>query len=275
MASKLEAGYAASTVQHLYVVLHDALDGAVRLGLVTGNVADMVKAPRVKRHEFAIYSEAQARQLLDAAAGDRLEAVLVLALTTGMREGELDTLQWRDVDLDGGTLRVRRTLQRTAEGYRWDDVKTAHSRRRIALPEVAIAALRRRRVRQAEERLQLGEAWQDLDFVFTDAIGNRLSRDHFDTDRWYGSVVKRAGLPMIRFHDLRHTAATLLLERGVNPKMVSEMLGHSSVAVTLSLYGHVTPHMQHEAAATMERALGSNRGSKRENGASGREEVGQ
>ncbi len=99
LASKLEAGYAPSTVEHMFVVLHDALDDAVRLGLVPRNVADMVKAPRVKRHEFAIYSEEQARRLLDAVAGHRLDALLVLALTTGMREGELDTLQWRDVDL--------------------------------------------------------------------------------------------------------------------------------------------------------------------------------
>jgi integrase len=177
-----------------------------------------------------------------------------------MRAGELDTLQWRDVDLDGGSLQVRRTLQRTAEGPRWDDAKTAHSRRRIALPELAIAALRSHRVRQAQEQVQLGEAWRDHDFVFTDAAGGRLSIYYFDTGGWFGKVVKRAGLPMIRFHDLRHTAATLLLEQGVNPKVVSEMLGHKSVAVTLALYGHVTPHMQREAAATMERTLGRPKG---------------
>jgi integrase len=225
---------------------------------VGGSAANIVATahPRVKRREFAIYSEEQARRLLDAVAGHRLEALLVLALTTGMREGELDTLQWRDVDLEGGSLQVRRTLQRTAEGYRWDDTKTAHSRRRIALPALAIAALRRHRARQAQERLRLGPAWQDNDLVFTEAGGGRLSLYYFYTNGWYGSVVKRAGLPTTRFRDLRHTAATLLLERGVNPKVVSEMLGHSSVAVTLTLYGHVTPHMQHEAAATMERTLG-------------------
>lgn len=266
LASELDKGYALATVSHLYVVLHDALDDAMRLGLVPRNVADMVKGPRVLRHEYAIYSEEQARQLLDTVAGHRLEALLVLALTTGMREGELDTLQWRDVNLNGGSLWVRRTLQRTDEGWRWNDAKTAHSRRRIALPELAIAALRRHRARQAQERLQVGEAWQDQDFVFTDALGGRLSCNWFSTHprRWYGSAVRRAGLPVIRFHDLRHTAATLLLARGVNPKVVSEMLGHSSVAVTLTLYGHVTPHMQQEAAATMEQALGGSTGQRKQ-----------
>jgi integrase len=151
-------------------------------------------------------------------------------------------------------------LQRTAGGPRWDDAKTAHSRRSIALTDIAIAALRRHLARQAEERSQLGKAWQDHDFVFPNEVGNRLPSDLFSTNHWYGSVVQRAGLPIIRFHDLRHTAATLLLERGGNPKVVSEMLGHASVAVTLTLYGHVTPHMQREAAATMERALGSAKG---------------
>jgi integrase len=185
--------------------------------------------------------------------------VIVLALATGMRAGELDTLQWKDINLESGSLQVRRTLQWTADGLRWDNAKTDHSRRRIALPDLAVEALRRHRARQEAERAQLGEAWRDHDVAFTDTSGERLAREHFRTDRWYGSVVKRAGLPMIRFHDLRHTAATLLLERGVNPKAVSEMLGHSSVAVTLTLYGHVTPHMQQEAVATMERTLGGRR----------------
>lgn len=255
LAKELEAGNAPSSVRQLHAVLHDALDDALQLGLVSRNVADLVKPPRRQRHEYAIYSEDQARRLLETVAGDRLEALLVLVLTTGMRGGELDTLKWRDVELEGGSLQVQRTLQRTAEGFRWENAKTSHSRRRIALTEMAIAALRKHLVRQTQERQQLGEAWHDHDFVFTNAIGDRLPRTYFDIHHWYGAKLKEAGLPIIRFHDLRHTAATLLLARGVNPKVVSEMLGHSSVAITLTLYGHVTPHMQQEAANTMDQML--------------------
>lgn len=255
--SKLDQGYASSSVQHIHVALHDALNDAVRLGLIVRNVADMVKPPRIIKHEMAILSEEQARTLLATVAGDRLEALIVLALATGMREGELIALRWGDVDLDDASLQVRRTLQCTAEGYRWEDAKTTHSRRRIALPATVVEALRRHRLHQLEERLLVGEAWEDLDLVFSNQIGRRLSQFMFKAfpRAWFGRLLKRAELPKIRFHDLRHTAATLLLARGINPKVVSEMLGHSSVSVTLNLYGHVTPHMQREAAATMDAVL--------------------
>ncbi len=255
-AQKLDDGYAAATVQHMHVALHGALDYAIGLGLVHRNVADMVKSPRIIRREMAILSEAQARSLLSAVQGERLEALIVLAISTGMREGELIALRWRDVDLENASLQVRRTLQRTLDGYAWEDAKTSHSRRRIALSDGTIEALRRHRAHQAEERLLLGEAWENLDLVFPNPVGGRLSQFTFKTRSWFGRMLRRAELPMIRFHDLRHTAATLLLARGVNPKVVSEMLGHSSVAVTLSLYGHVTPHMQKEAAKTMDAVLG-------------------
>ena len=137
------------------------------------------------------------------------------------------------------------------------------SRRRIALSRVAVEALRDHRARQLPERLALGPAWADLDFVFPNTVGkpidgvNLLPRD-------FRPLLARAGLPRMRFHDLRHTAATLLLGRGINPKVVSEMLGHSHVSVTLGIYSHVMPHMQQQAAEAMDLALGQyrSRGSK-------------
>ncbi len=254
-ARKLEQGYASATVQHMHMTLHDALDDAMQMGLVHRNVAAVVQAPRILRAERMVLSEDQARALLVAVEGERLEALIVLTLATGMRRGELVALRWADVDLEATTLWVRRTLTCTDQGYEWSDGKTRHSRRMIALPATVVEALRRHRVQQLQERLHLGDAWAENDLVFADEIGGRLPLYRLHSAGWFGKMLRRAGLPSIYFHDLRHTAATLLLARGVNPKVVSEMLGHSSVAITLGLYGHVTPHMQRQAATTMDAVL--------------------
>jgi integrase len=159
------------------------------------------------------------------------------------------------VDLDGGFLQMRRTLRRTEQGFEWGDGKTTHSRRKIALSATVVEALGRHRLRQSEERAQVGDAWEETDLVFPNEIGGRLPLNYFYGAGWFGQLLRQVGLPVMRFHDLRHTAATLLLGRGVNPKVVSEILGHSSVAITLELYGHVTPHMQRDAVATMDSVL--------------------
>lgn len=254
-ALKLEEGLSSTTVHHLHAVLHRALDKALRLGLVQRNVADMVDVPRMRHHEMTTLSEEQARTLLSAASGERLEALYVLAIATGMRQGELLALKWRDVDLDESRLQVRATLHYTNEGYVIAEPKTEFSRRRIALSKVAVEALRAHRIRQLEERLQLGDAWEDNDLVFPNTVGRPLDGVNL-LKYWFYPLLKRAGLPRMRFHDLRHTAATLLLGRGINPKIVSEMLGHSHVSVTLGIYSHVTPHMQEQAAKAMDDALG-------------------
>ena len=184
-----------------------------------------------------------------------VEALIVVALATGMRKGELQALRWQDIDLNAGIAKVTRTLKITPEGRRFGQAKTRYSRRTIALPEVASEALGAHLTRQREEQALLGDSWHDHDLVFCKESGERLPTSRLDAVGWYGRLLKRAGLPPIRFHDLRHTAATLLLARGVNVKVVSELLGHSSVAVTLSLYGHVLPHMQRDAAVAMDQAL--------------------
>ena len=199
-------------------------------------------------------TEEQARTFLKACEGHRYEALYVLALATGMRRGELLALKWGDVDLDGGGLQIQRNLQSTSAGYVFARPKTKRSRRRIALSTSVIAALRYHRAQQEEERLKLGEAWANLDLVFPNAVGRLYEASNF-VRRQFKPLLRRAGLPVIRFHDLRHTAATLLLARAVNPKVVSEMLGHSNVSITLNIYGHVFPHMQQEAADLMDRVL--------------------
>jgi integrase len=163
-------------------------------------------------------------------------------------------LTWAAVDLTGGTIEVRAALNRSAGSWSLDEPKTARSRRTVRLAGSAATALRAHRVRQAEARLLVGSDWRDYDLVFTDGWGEPLDGRHV-TSRDFRGLLRRAGLPPIPFHDLRHTAATILLASGVHPKMVQEMLGHATIAMTLDVYSHVTPTMHDEAAATMERVL--------------------
>lgn len=200
-------------------------------------------------------SEEQAQQLLTSAQGERLEALYVVALATGMRQGELLALRWHDLDLDGGSLQVHASVHYTKDNYVFTEPKTKYSRRRIALSHVAIGALHDHQGRQLGERFDLGQSWEDLDLVFPNTVGRPIDGMNL-VKYWFYPLLQRANLPRIRFHDLRHTAATLLLEHGVNPKVVSEMLGHSHVSVTLGIYSHVMPHMQQQAAEAMDAALG-------------------
>jgi integrase len=252
-AAKLKEGSSQTTVHHLHMLIHTALDAAVRLELVPRNVSDLVDPPSMAHHEMAVLSPLQARSLIEAAAGDRFEALYVLALTTGMRLGELLALQWGDVDLDAGTLQVRASMYYSGSAFVFSEPKTANSRRRVLLPKMSLEVLQRHRTQLLEERLALGKAWQTTyDLVFPSTVDGPMDPGHL-VRREFGSLLQKAKLPHIRFHDLRHTAATLLFAQRINPKVVSEMLGHSDIAITLGLYGHVTPPMQKEAADTMDK----------------------
>jgi integrase len=254
---KLGTGLSRTTVHHLHAVLHRALAQAERLGLVARNVCDLVEAPRMAEREMQVLARGQVRHLLDMANDDRLAALYVLAVSTGMRQGELLALRWRDVDFATGSVQVRATMQRTREyGLTLAPPKTKQSRRRIRLGTVALEALRTHRTRQVEERLKSGPAWDGtLDLVFANEIGRPIEPQNLVRRSFY-PLLQRAALPRIRFHDLRHTAATLLLSSGINPKIVSEMLGHASITITLGIYSHVLPEMQAQAAAAMDAALG-------------------
>ena len=170
-----------------------------------------------------------------------------------MRQGELLGLRWKDVDLEAGRLHVTSSLQWTGDGPVFVEPKTARSRRQITLTQAAVDVLRCHRVEQAQERLRLGAAWEDRDLVFVGDIGQAVSP--WILIRHFRALLEGADLPKIRFHDLRHTAATLLLGQGVHPKIVSEMLGHSNIGTTLDLYSHVTPVMQRQAADVMDAVL--------------------
>lgn len=253
-SQKLEEGLSPTTVFYLHAVLHRALGQAERWGLVARNVASLVTPPRAARQEMKTLSPEEARRFLEAAQGERLYALYVLAITTGMRLGELLALRWRDVDLERGVLRVTATLQKTRDGYLFAEPKTERSRRQVVLSPSAIEALREHRLRLLEERLRLGDAWEDHDLVFPNEIGRPLDRTNV-SHRSFERILKRAGLPRLRFHDLRHTAATLLLGQGVHPKVVADMLGHSTISVTLDLYSHSTPAMHRQAALALEAVL--------------------
>lgn len=198
---------------------------------------------------------AQAGDLLKAATDERLEALYVLALHTGMRKGELLGLRWNDVDLKAQTLHIQGSLQPIpGKGLQVVEVKTESSRRQIRLGTASSEALRRHRVRQAQERLRAGETWTDLDLVFPNTTGRPTHPGNF-LRRDFDPLLKRAGVPRVKFHELRHTCATLLLGEGVHPKIVSELLGHSDITVTLNLYSHVLPTMQQQAVDTLDGLL--------------------
>lgn len=216
-SAKLEEGLSATTVHYIHVTLRRAFGEAYKLGLVLRNVATLVTPPRPRRQAMHVLAPDEVQRFLAAVADDRLEGLYVLAITSGMRLGELLALKWKDVDLDRTTLQVQATLQRTKDGYVFALPKTAKSRRRVALTTTAVQALRRHRVRQAEERLAAGRAWHDQGIVFTDAVGGPLDGIHVLRYE-FTPILKREGLPTIRFHDLRHTAATLMLRQGGIPR---------------------------------------------------------
>ena len=242
------------TVQYIHVTLHKALKQAVSDGLIPRNATEAVKPPQVRREEIRPLTPEQVKMLLEAASGDRLEALYVLAVHTGLRQGELLGLKWDDIDLETGTLQVRRALTTAKGGPRLAAPKTKGSRRRVSLTGSAAQALKSHLERQLEEIDRAGSLWQENGLVFASETGAPLDRRDL-TSRRFKPLLKRAGLTHFRFHDLRHTCATLLLTQNVNPKVVSEMLGHSSIAITLDTYSHVLPNMQDSAAHALEVAL--------------------
>ena len=239
----------------MHVVLHKALDQAVGDGLIPRNATDALKLPRIEREEISPLTAEDANRLLEAARGDRLEALYVLAVHTGLRQGELLALKWDDLDLEAGTLRVRRTLTQAGGKHSLSEPKTKKSRRTVRLTSGAVAALRGHLERQMGEMEEMGSLYCPAGLVFANEIGGTINPSNL-RNRSFKRVLERAGLPAdTRFHDLRHTCATLLLSRNVNPKIVSEMLGHANIAITLDTYSHVLPDMQEKAAKALEEAL--------------------
>jgi integrase len=238
--TKLESGTGRGTVRLCHSVLHRALSDAVTWGLVARNVCDVVRPPKVKQKEMSVWDADQAARFLDVARGHRWEALFYLAVTTGMRQSELLGLFWTDLDWDAKKLYIQRQYYRG----RLTELKRASSRRPIALGDLALQKLGERRAIQARERAQ-GD-WEEQGFIFTGRGGVPASR--IVLSQTFKKLTADAGLTEIRFHDLRHTAATLMLAQGVHPKVVSERLGHSNIRITLATYSHVLPSLQEDVA---------------------------
>ena len=253
-SSECESGLAPRTVYYHHTLLHQALKKAVRWGYVRRNVATVVDPPRVENKEMNPLSATQVEAFLEAAKGDRLEAFYVLAVSTGMRLGELQALKWSDVDLRERTLSVNRTLSSSKGGPVFGPPKTSRSRRKIFLPRKSAEALRRHRERQETEKETVAGRWHDYDLVFCSSIGTPMSRHNLGS-RSFKPLLRRANLPAIRFHELRHTCATLLLSKNVHPKLVQELLGHASISTTLDTYSHVLCGMSRTVAETMDGVL--------------------
>jgi integrase len=219
------------------------------------NYVAAVKSPRPEKPEIHPLSRVQARRLLDAASkqGDRFEALYIVAMHCGLREGELLGLRWEDLNLDAGTLAVRGTLSETRTGHKFELPKNGKVRS-VKLSQRAVEALKSHRAHQNEERLKAGSLWQDHDLVFPTGIGTTMSGTNL-TGRHFKPLLTKAGLPAIRLHDLRHTCATILLMAGKHPKYVQELLGHASISITLDTYSHVVEGMDGGLAEAMDEAL--------------------
>jgi integrase len=256
LAELLERGLSPVTVRSARTTLRRALHDAQRDGLVTRNVAGLSRPPRLEHREMRSLGSTDVARLTASTADDPLGPLWAIAVGTGLRLGEVLGLAWDDVDLSARKLTVRRALSRGyGGGYELAEPKTARSRRTVMLPAIAIDALRRQKARQAEARLAAGTAWQDrAGLVFTDAVGQPLQPR--TVGKAWRAAADRLGLD-VRLHDLRHTAASLMLGAGVPLKVVSEALGHSSIAITADVYAHVTPDLRREAADAIDRALGS------------------
>lgn len=251
---KLAAGLSPASVRQIHANIRRALAVAVKWQLIQQNVATLVDPPAVVRAEVEPFTTEEAQKLLQALAGDRLEARWIVGLALGLRQGEVLGLWWEDVDLDAGTLRVRRALQRQrAEGLVFTEPKTARSRRTVSLPGPLEDALRAHRARQHRERLAAGSIWKNSPCVFTTETG--CSIDPRNDYRSFKSLLKSAGLRDARLHDLRHTAASLLLLQGVAPRVVMEVLGHSQISLTMNTYSHVVPELKRDAAERMGEVL--------------------
>jgi integrase len=250
-----QQGLAPRSIRHTHAVLHRALERAVRDGLIAKNPAALVDKPRAERRELRVLTQAEAAAFLNVTRTDPAYALYVVAISTGARLGELLGLRWSDIELDHGRVRVQRTLQRQRErGLTFTQPKTSRSRRTILLSQRAIVALRQHKVQQDEVRASAGQDWHAGDLVFCGAHGGPLEPSAVTVR--FKQALAASGLPTMRFHDLRHTAATLLFAQNMNPKLVSEMLGHSTISITLDTYSHYVPAMHEQAAAAMDAVLG-------------------
>ena len=251
LKDRRESGLSPRSVQHIHATLRAALGQAEKWALVPRNVAKLVEVPRVERQPVNVMSPEDVPTYFEAVRRDRLEALYVLSVALGLRQGEALGLQWDAIDFERGTLTVRCALQRVEKKLRLVEPKTARSRRTLHLPQFVTVALLAHKARQEQEREWAGTRWShSFNLVFTTTIGTPLDSSNV-THRLH-RLLERAGLRRMRFHDLRHSCASLLLSKGVHMRLIMETLGHSQISLTMDTYAHVVPSMRREVAAKMD-----------------------
>ena len=247
-------GLSAQTVRHHHTLLHKALEDAVRWQLIAANAADAADPPKIVREEMKILTTEQVRMLLEAAASSSYRIALALAVATGMRRGELLALRWQDVDLETGMVTVSRSVQQTrGRVLAIKGTKTGKTRL-LPISTRTVQELIRHRGIQAQHRLWIGETWEDNDLVVARPNGAIVVPDVL-SNRFH-EIANKAGLLPIRLHDLRHTHVAILISQGEHAKVISERLGHSSIAITMDRYGHLFPALSRSAADRFDEALG-------------------
>ncbi|MGV3136587.1 tyrosine-type recombinase/integrase [Brevibacillus agri] len=241
---KDESALSDEVISKIHTIINAVLTRAHERGFVAKNVAKLVDKPRFSKKKMEVWNEKEVLQFLDVAREDRLYIAFFLAITTGMRRGEILGLRWKDIDFENGEISIQQTLSNT--GDELQEPKTKSAQRSIALPEQTVAELKKHKRRIAQEKLLARSVYQDNDLVVCTSVGTKvLPRNLIRT---YYRLLKKADVPKIRFHDLRHSHATLLLKKGVHPKIAQERLGHANIRITLDTYSHVLPNMQSEAA---------------------------
>jgi integrase len=247
-------GKGSRTIQLVHATLHCALKQAVKERLIGYNPMDAVERPKVETKEFHIFTESQARAFLEAASGHPYEALFYLALTTGLRKGELLGLMWEDVDWDKGTLRIERQLQQAySSSAELVPTKTRSGRSQIKLGKIGLAMLEAHRQRQEAQKTLAGISWKETGMISTTGIGTYASQSKVSKE--FKQILSENDLPDIRFHDLRHTSDSLLLDIGTPVNTVQHRAGHSKASVTTDIYRHVMAHSQDAAAENIEQIV--------------------
>ncbi|PTM59270.1 site-specific integrase [Desmospora activa] len=247
-SNKLAADLSAEYVRYMHSILRNSLGQAVKWQMISKNPAELVTPPKITGKEKTTWTIEEANQFLRYVAenDERFFISYLLAIHTGMRQGEILGLRWKDCDLDNNRLSVIQTLCRTSKGLIFQEPKTKGSKRVIALTDEIVATLKKYKATQNRHKLLLGTAYEDHDLLVCTLEGKPIHPRNLQ--RHFHRMIQQAEVPKIRFHDLRHTHASIMLQLGEHPKIVSERLGHSRTSITLDIYSHVIPNLQAEAA---------------------------
>ncbi|MBP2657175.1 MAG: Phage integrase [Firmicutes bacterium] len=246
-------GLSPKTVGYIHTVLHMALKQATREQLVIRNVAELVNKPKQKKHEITPLTLDELKGFLNAVVEHRFFVPFLLECHTGLRRGELLGLRWQDIDFKQNTLTVKQALIRTRQGLLMSEPKTQKSRRTIPLSDEVMATLKSHKAKQSQVKLLAGKAYENADLVFCNELGHPIDPRNFT--KQFARILTNANLPVVRFHDMRHSHATMLLMLNEHPKVVQERLGHSTIAMTLDTYSHILPGMQKQATEKISQAL--------------------